>query len=163
MACSTAMSFIGTWSDHAATFATVFGLLTLVVFSVPIFLFTRTWSRLFLWRIPEDTDLAWYFGRCLGAFAIVTDLLLLRGGLYGVGLTFTLELLGVFCAFMVVVHIWGALERTQPITETLETGFWALTLLMVLLVMPPRPDAKAAADAELGTPSDEATLAVSPR
>ena len=29
------------------------------------------WARAMQWNIPDDTDLAVYFGRCLGAFILI--------------------------------------------------------------------------------------------
>jgi len=130
------MDFIGTWSAHAGTYALVLTTITFFAFSLPIFLFPGHWARLLLWRAPEDTDLAWYFARCLGSFAVVANLLFLRAGLTGTGLLFVMELFALFSAFMIAVHIWGALEGSQPITETLETGLWAILLLLTLLFMP---------------------------
>ncbi len=133
------MEYLGIWSGHAQTFALVLTTLTFFAFSLPLFLATGTWARIFLWRIPDDTDLAWYLGRCLGSFALVTNLLFLRAGIDGTGLITMIELFAVFSALMVVVHIWGALEGSQPITETLEIGFWLVLLVLALLFLPARP------------------------
>ena len=40
-------------------------------------------ARIFGWRIPERTDPAIYFGRCLGAFIRIAELLMLRAVLTG--------------------------------------------------------------------------------
>ena len=37
------------------------------------------------WRIPQDIDLAVYFGRCLGAFILIVEALMLRAALTGFG------------------------------------------------------------------------------
>ena len=130
------MAWIGAWSAHAQIYALGLTGMTFVCFSLPIFLRPGSWARMLLWRVPEDTDLAWYFARCLGAFAIVTNLFFLRAGIDGTGLRVLLEFFAVFCVFMVVVHIWGAVEGTQPITETLEIGFWASLVVLTLLFLP---------------------------
>ncbi len=133
------MEYLGIWSDHAQAFALGLTTLTFFAFSLPLFLAPGMWARVFLWRLPEDTDLAWYFARCLGSFALVTNLLFLRAGIDGTGLITMIELISVFSAFMVVVHIWGALEGSQPITETIEIGFWLALLVLALLFLPERP------------------------
>lgn len=132
------MDLIGTWAPHAQTFALGLTALTFFAFSLPLFLAPGLWARAFLWRLPEDTDLAWYFGRCLGSFALVTNLLFLRAGIDGTGLITVIEFFALFSGLMVIVHVWGALEGTQPITETLEIGFWAVLLIVSLLVLPVR-------------------------
>lgn len=131
------MSFIGTWSDGVRTYLLVLTVGTFLAFSLPIFLSPRIWARMLRWRVPEDTDLTWYFARCLGAFAIVTNVFFLRAALDGTGARLLLEFFTLFCAFMVAVHVWGWLEKTQPLIETLEIGFWAGLILLNLLFLPP--------------------------
>lgn len=130
------MNWIGSWSEHAQTYTLVLTTITFFAFSLPIFLRPALWAKLLLWKVPQDTDLTWYFARCLGGFAIVTNLMFLRAGLDGTGLRVLMEFFTLFSALMVVVHIWGAVEGTQPITETLEIGFWAALVVLTLLFMP---------------------------
>ena len=116
---------IGIWAAHAQVFLLVLMLVTSAVFALPIFLTPLTWARRFGWRIPEHTDLAVYFGRCLGAFILIVELLMLRAALTGTGLVLTFQVLIAVAVLMTVVHIWGALQRIQPISETLEIGLYA--------------------------------------
>ena len=118
----------GMWSQHAQTFILIFAAFTTLAFAIPIFAFTRLWCRVLLWRVPEDTDLAFYFGRCVGAFALVTEVFLVRAGLTGEGLTVMYDYMTLFCVSMVAVHVWGAIEGSQPWTETAEIAFWALLI-----------------------------------
>ena len=74
---------IGLWSLHAQTYLLVLAISTTLVFALPIFLFPLTWARLMRWRIPQDIDLAVYFGRCLGAFILIVEALMLRAALTG--------------------------------------------------------------------------------
>ena len=39
-------------------------------------------------------------------------------------------------ALMFVVHVYGAVKRIQPITETLEIGFWMILLVLNTLFYP---------------------------
>lgn len=130
------MSYIGMWSSHAQVYVLILTVVTFFAFSTLIFFRPLLWARMLLWKLPEETDLTIYFARCLGAFAIVTNLMLLRAGLNGTGLALMLEFFTLFCLLMVVVHIWGAVEGTQPITETLEIGFWAGLVVLNLLFYP---------------------------
>jgi len=116
---------VGIWAAHAQAFLLVLMLVTSAVFALPIFLTPLTWARRFGWRIPEHTDLAVYFGRCLGAFILIVELLMLRAALTGTGLVLTFQVLIAVAVLMTVVHIWGALQRIQPISETLEIGLYA--------------------------------------
>jgi len=127
---------VGRWGAHAQTFLLVMVATTSLIFAIPIFLVPLRWGRHFLWQIPEDTDLTVYFGRCLGAFILIVEGLMLRAGLNGVGMVFTFQVMLAVALFMVVVHIWGAVQRIQPITETLEIGMYAGMAILVLLFYP---------------------------
>jgi hypothetical protein len=123
---------IGIWAPHAQAFLFVLTIVTSAAFALPIFLAPLAWARRFGWRIPEHTDLAVYFGRCLGAFILIVELLMLRAALTGIGLVFTFQVLFAVSVLMTIVHIWGALLRIQPISETLEIGMYSgLGLLAV--------------------------------
>jgi len=127
---------VGTWGSHAQAFLLVLMLVTSAAFALPIFLAPLTWARRLGWRIPEHTDLAVYFGRCLGAFILIVELLMLRAGLTGTGLVFTFQVLIAVAALMTIVHVWGALQRIQPISETLEIGMYAGLGILAVLFYP---------------------------
>lgn len=127
---------IGLWSAHAQTYLLVLALATTLVFALPIFLVPLTWARVMQWALPEHTDLAVYFGRCLGAFILIVEGLMLRAALTGEALVTTFEVLAAVAGFMVLVHVYGALRRIQPWTETVETGFYAGMLVLSLMFWP---------------------------
>lgn len=127
---------LGIWSDYAQTYLLVLTVVTFFAFSLLLFFKPLLWGKMLGWKIPQETDLAIYFARCLGAFALVTNAMFLQAALYGSGVSIMLEFFTLFCVLMVVVHIWGAVEGTQPFIETLETGFWGLLLVLNLLFMP---------------------------
>ena len=127
---------LGIWSAHSQAFLLTLVCVTSIAFALPIFLVPLTWARLFGWRIPQERDLAIYFGRCLGAFVLIVEVLMLRAGLNGEGLVFTFQVLLAVGALMVVVHIWGALRRIQPISETLEIGMYSGLFLLAVLFYP---------------------------
>tara|TARA_R110001599_G_scaffold234579_1_gene433741 strand:- start:1827 stop:2129 length:303 start_codon:yes stop_codon:yes gene_type:complete len=89
-----------------------------------------------LWRVPEDTDLAVYFGRCLGAFILVIELLMFRALLDPEIRIFVFDTLYAVFLLMLFVHIYGAIRRIQPITETLEIGLWLLLFVLNTLFYP---------------------------
>jgi hypothetical protein len=127
---------LGIWSAHSQAFLLTLVCVTSIAFALPIFLVPLTWARWFGWRIPQERDLAIYFGRCLGAFVLIVEVLMLRAGLNGEGLVFTFQVLLAVGALMVVVHIWGALRRIQPISETLEIGMYSGLFLLAVLFYP---------------------------
>src|SRR5512137_647459 len=107
---------LGLWGAHARTYLLFLMTVTTLVFALPIFLAPLKWARRFGWEIPQQTDLAVYFGRCLGAFILIVELLMLRAAVNGTGLVFTFQVLLAVSTFMIVVHVWGALRRIQPIS-----------------------------------------------
>ena len=127
---------LGLWSANAADFLLVMTLATTLVFALPIFLVPLTWARLMAWQIPQQTDLAVYFGRCLGAFILILEALMLRAALTGEAMHTAFELLAATATMMIVVHVYGALKRIQPLSETLEIGFYVLLLLLTLMFWP---------------------------
>jgi len=79
---------IGLWNTHAQGYLLVLMAVTTVTFALPLFVAPLAWARLFHWRLPGETDLAVYFGRCLGAFVLIVDAVMLRAGATGEGLGF---------------------------------------------------------------------------
>src|ERR1051326_3101395 len=76
---------IGIWSAHAQAYLLVTMAITTITFALPIFLAPLRWARMLGWTIPAHTDLAVYFGRCLGAFVLIVEALMLRAALTGEG------------------------------------------------------------------------------
>mgnify|MGYP000016325109 FL=1 len=133
------LSLIGVWGAHSQAFLWVLIAVTSLAFALPIFLLPLTWARWFRWRLPREADgadLAVYFGRCLGAFVLIVELLMLRAALTGDGLPYTFQVLIAVSAFMVVVHVWGALQRIQPPTETMEIAMYTAFGLLAILFYP---------------------------
>ena len=127
---------LGLWSAYSQAFLLTLVCVTSIVFALPIFLVPLTWARWFGWRIPQERDLAIYFGRCLGAFILIVEALMLRAGLSGEGIVFTFQVLLGVATLMVIVHIWGAIRRIQPISETLEIGMYSGMFLLAVLFYP---------------------------
>ncbi len=128
---------IGMWSAYAQQYLLVLCLVTSLAFALPITFAPLAWARVMRWRIPADTDLALYFGRCLGLFVLIVEILMLRAGLTGIALVTTFEVLCLVATFMVAVHVVGAIQKVQPWTETAEIGMYSAMLLLTLLFFPP--------------------------
>jgi hypothetical protein len=127
---------IGIWSAHAQTFMLVFAILALFAFVIPMIFAPMFWARMLLWNIPQDTDLAVYSLRSLGSLGLAALLVTLRAAITGEGIVFVYQLFIPFFVLMVLVHLYGAIRKIQPITETLEIGFWLLLLILALACMP---------------------------
>ena len=127
---------IGTWSGHAGTFLILVAAISAVALAIPIFVAPLRWARVLGWPIPVQTDLAVYFGRCLGGIAIVLNAIILRAGITGEGIVFAFELMLAAASILTVVHVWGAVSRTQPLSETIEIAMWAGLVLLTLACWP---------------------------
>ena len=60
----------------------------------------------------------------------------LRAALTGEAMHTAFELLAATATMMIVVHVYGALKRIQPLSETLEIGFYVLLLVLTLMFWP---------------------------
>ena len=127
---------VGVWSDYASTFLLVTAALSTAVFALPLFLAPLRWARAFGWWLPEQTDLAVYLGRCLGAVALAIQVLVVRAALTGAGATFAFQVVLGVAALVALVHVWGALRRIQPAYENWEIGFWAGLFVLAVLFYP---------------------------
>ncbi|BAN47523.1 hypothetical protein [Metapseudomonas resinovorans] len=127
---------LGYYAQYSREYIATLMVLTTLFFALPIFIAPLSWARLMRWTIPEHDHLAIYFGRCLGAFILVIEIAMLRSVVTGTGFSYAFDLLFLVFALMFVVHVYGAIKRIQPITETLEIGFWMILFVLNVLFYP---------------------------
>lgn len=127
---------LGYYAEYSQQYITLLMITTTLFFAIPLFLAPLHWARLMQWKIPDEQHLAIYFGRCLGAFVLVVEVSMLRSITTGTSFSYAFDILFVVFFLMLAVHIYGALRRIQPITETLEIGFWLILLLCNILFYP---------------------------
>jgi hypothetical protein len=121
---------IGIWTEQGAAYLGVLAIVTMLFFSLPLFFQPLSWARLMLWEVPEQTHLAIYFGRCLGAFILIIQVIMLRGALSVADRITAFEVLYLVFGLMWLIHVYGAIRRIQPLSETLEIGLWTVLLLL---------------------------------
>ncbi len=110
------------------TFLLVAGVGTLVLFGFPILLTPLRWARVLQWEIPEDVRLVRYFARSLGCTAVAIGGVAVYLGLQEDPPRDFVLVAIISTGLLAVIHLVGALERSQPWTETAEVPFWiALT------------------------------------
>jgi len=127
---------IGMYAEHSGTFLRVFAVLTALPFSIPILLAPLAWARTFRWTVDAQPDLALYFGRCLGAFALVLSFVAWHvAGQPELQPLYFKMLIGI-AALLAMVHVAGAVQKVQPWTENAEIPFWAGLALLALLFYP---------------------------
>lgn len=129
----------GVWGSHSSQFLTVVGWLIMFVFAIPITIWPLQWAKVLRWKIPEQTDLVLYFGRCLGCVAIAVASFGILAANQAAVLPFYFQLLLLICVLMVLVHLYGAIKKIQPVTETYEIAFWFGLLILTLCFWPDVP------------------------
>lgn len=127
---------LGVWSAYSQKYMLVFTAVTTLAFALPIFFIPVSWARRMLWPVPGDTDLVLYFGRCLGALILVVEAYSMRAAISGANLRDAFEIMTGIVILMIPLHIYGALKKIQPITETVEIAMWCTLLLLNLAFFP---------------------------
>ncbi len=113
--------------------------LFLFVYALPILFMPLRWARWFRWQVDardEDNHLLLYFARCLGAvalalvgcFAAIAPRASQHGRFF--------DLIVVVGVLLAGVHVWGAVRKQQPWTETAEIGLYAGAALAAWLLHP---------------------------
>ena len=54
----------------------------------------------------------------------------------GTSFSYAFDILFVVFTLMFFVHVYGAIKKIQPITETLEIGFWMILFVLNILFYP---------------------------
>jgi hypothetical protein len=91
------------------------------LYALPLLFMPLRWARWFRWPMPEgNTSLTVYFGRCLGGLALASILTVMRAIPEPKAHLPLFDMIYLVCGAMTGIHIWGAIERTQPWTEDVE-------------------------------------------
>jgi hypothetical protein len=123
-------------SRKSSAFLVGAGAVGLTAFGVPLLLSPLRWARALRWRVPSDTDLTVYLGRSLGALAVAVSVSALRAARRPEEHRIIFELGLLTGALEALVHVWGALLRRQPWTETAEIAFWSAMVAAAVLTYP---------------------------
>lgn len=127
---------LGYYAQYSKEYIATLMIVTTLFFALPIFIAPIAWAKAMRWTIPDHQHLAIYFGRCLGAFILVIEAAMLRSVMTGTSYSYAFDLLFMVFGLMFAVHVYGALKRIQPITETLEIGFWVMLFVLNILFYP---------------------------
>ena len=127
---------IGIWHAYAGLYLSVAGASMLALFGIPLLVAPLTWARLLRWEIPPPGQLVIFLGRSLGLFICVIAAYAFRVAATPQAQPFFFEFLLWLFVGMIGLHVYGALRRAQPTTETLEIGLWVVLLLVTLAFYP---------------------------
>lgn len=108
----------------------------LLLFGLPMLLVPLRWARLLGWQIPDDPNLAIYFGRTLGMVSSALAVSGLIAAQHPVLQPFYFNLTLLIFLANTGVHAWGALMRIQPPAENWEIPYWFALAVLVWVFYP---------------------------
>jgi hypothetical protein len=127
---------IGIWQGYAGLYLAVVGVAMLAGFGVPLLVVPLAWARYFRWQLPPPGQLVTFLGRSLGLLICVVAVYAFRAAVNPRAQPFFFELMLWLVGGMLVLHVYGAVKRAQPATETLEIVLWVALLLATLAFYP---------------------------
>jgi hypothetical protein len=127
---------IGVWQTCAGTYLIVAGAAMLAMFGIPLLVAPMSWARLMRWEIPPPGQLVTFLGRSLGLFICVVAAYAFKAAATPQAQPFFFQLMLWLFVGMIGLHVYGAIKRAQPITETIEIGLWVVLLLVTLAFYP---------------------------
>ena len=128
------MQMIDTAHPYISWYLWILGAVFGLFFALPLLVVPLRWARAFRWQLPADDRLTTYLGRSLGAVAAAVVFAALRVAPEPAAHPIFFEIMIVAGALLTVVHIFGAIERSQPWTETAEIpGYAALTIVSIVI------------------------------
>ena len=127
---------LGAWNTYATEYLLVVAVGTLLLFGLPLLIMPIRWAKVLGWQIPDHTDLAVYFGRCLGGVICVMGILAFTASSSPATQKFFFNLIMGNFIVMIVVHVYGAIKKIQPVSETYEIIYWVFMLILNLLFYP---------------------------
>lgn len=105
-------------------------------YALPLLFVPLAWARVLRWRIPAETDLTVYFGRCVGGLATAIIVMAYLAVPHPEQNVVLFDLIAVIGGIMVAVHVWGAVRRVQPWTETAEIPLYVALAVLAVLARP---------------------------
>jgi hypothetical protein len=115
---------VGIWFSHNNIFLIVAGVAMLIFFGIPLVLVPVSWAKVFRWEIPQPRNLVVFLGRSVGIFITVLGIFAFKVTQIPSAKPFFFNLMLWIFGGMILLHVYGAIRKTQPITETLEILLW---------------------------------------
>jgi hypothetical protein len=126
----------GIWKDYSNIFLIIAGVAMLLAFGLPLMFAPMRWARVFRWEIPQQQTLAVFLGRSVGIFIAIMAIFAFKVTQMPEAKPFYFDLMLWTFAGMLILHIYGALRKAQPVTETLEIIVWVVLGLVTLCFYP---------------------------
>jgi len=127
---------IGIWKSYSDIYLYVAGAAMLVAFGIPLLIVPLRWARVFRWEIPQPENLTVFLGRSLGVVISLMAVFAFKAAGSPAAKPFFFELMLWLLGAMGLLHVYGAIKKTQPITETIEILLWLALFLLTLCFYP---------------------------
>jgi len=127
---------IGIWQSYIDVYLYVVGVAMLAAYGIPLTIVPLRWARVFRWEVPQSENLAVFLGRSLGIFISLIAVFAFKVTDDPAAKPFFFDLMLWLIAAMTILHAYGAIRKTQPITETVEIILWVVLFLITLCFYP---------------------------
>lgn len=107
-----------------------------LLLGLPLLLFPLSWARKIGWKLPEQTELANYFGRSAGGAALAISIMGLFAANDPVQYRSVFVLLIIVSILMAAVHAYGMLKKAQPWFENVEVILYGVMAFLAYFFYP---------------------------
>lgn len=127
---------IGILQSYSDVFLYVIGVAILAIYGIPLMIVPLRWAQVFRWEVPQSVNLVVFLGRSLGIFISLIAIFAIKVTSTPAAKPFFFDLMLWLIAAMTILHAYGAIRKTQPITETVEIGLWVVLFIITLCFYP---------------------------
>ena len=127
---------IGIWQSYSDAYLYVAGVAMLATFGIPLLVVPLSWARAFRWEVPQPENLVVFLGRSLGIFISLLAVFAFKVTSSPAAKPFFFDLMLWLFVAMITLHAYGAIRKTQPITETVEILLWVALFMITLCFYP---------------------------
>jgi hypothetical protein len=127
---------IGIWQSYSDVYLYIAGVAMLATFGLPLLLIPLRWARFFRWEVAQPENLVVFLGRSLGIIIALLAIFAFKVTASPAVKPFFFDLMLWLFAAMLALHAYGAIRKTQPMTETIEISLWVFLFLITLCFYP---------------------------
>ncbi len=127
---------VGLWQSYSDVYLYVAAAAMLISFGVPLLIAPVGWARVFRWQVPDEQNLVAFLGRSMGVFIALMSIFAVQAVRTPAAKPFFFDMMLFTFAAMLVLHVVGAIRKTQPVTETAEIGLWVVLFIVTLCFYP---------------------------
>jgi hypothetical protein len=127
---------IGIWKSYSDFYLYIAGVAMLISFGIPLLVVPLRWARVLRWEVPQPENLVVFLGRSMGILISLLAIFAFKVTCTPAAKPFFFDLMLWLFVSMFALHVYGAIRKTQPITETVEILLWVVLFLITLCFYP---------------------------